>query len=65
MVLSEVKKFYAILEGRDRRRLAFLVVAIGINSLLEVSGIGLVLPFLQLAATPNAINDNALLASMY
>ena len=65
MVLSEIKKFYAILEGRDRNRLAFLVVAIGVNSLLEVSGIGLVLPFLQLAATPNAINDNALLSSMY
>ena len=65
MVLSEVKKFYAILEGRDRRRLAFLVIAIGINSLLEVSGIGLVLPFLQLAATPNAINENGLLSSMY
>ena len=59
-----IGKFFYIMDHR-RKALAFLLLAILMNSFLETLGIGLIGPFIALVNNPNLIDKNVWLVRAY
>lgn len=60
-----IKKLFQILNKKEQTKFIFLFFAVFIMGLLEVMGVASILPFMQLIANPNAIEQSTLLMSVY
>ena len=60
-----IKRILAILSRKERRKLIGLFAAILVMALLEVVGVASILPFMQLAADPEAVSKNRWLFDLY
>jgi ATP-binding cassette, subfamily B, bacterial PglK len=58
------KKFFFLL-GDDKKNLVLVMLAFALTSVLDVLGIGLIAPFLQLAANPEISRQPKLLQQVY
>jgi len=63
--MSSYKKIFHIFNKKEKRKFISLAFALLITGLLEVIGIASILPFMQLIATPNAIEMNKWLSAIY
>ncbi|MEM1387799.1 MAG: ABC transporter ATP-binding protein [Pseudomonadota bacterium] len=63
--VSALQKLRSLFAAEDRKRLARLFLSIALTSLLQVVGIASVLPFLDLAANPDGLNDGGWLSGLY
>ncbi|MEL7223060.1 MAG: ABC transporter ATP-binding protein, partial [Bacteroidota bacterium] len=59
------KKLNDILLKREKRQFFKLLIAILVMGLLEVAGVASILPFMELIANPDAIQQNLFLQQMY
>jgi ABC-type multidrug transport system fused ATPase/permease subunit len=57
--IKEVVATYLFLLGEDRKRLPLLWIGVLVASVLDVAGVGLILPFLKVATQPEAIQEVA------
>ena len=62
--MNVVIKIYRVLTPRMKRAFPWLVLAFVLNSVLEVTGVASVLPFMLLVADPNNIEKHAVLANV-
>ncbi len=62
--MNDLKKIYAILTTAERRVLARLTVALLIIGLLEVIGVASILPFMQLVANPEIVENNTIMVAI-
>jgi len=60
-----LKKFYKILDARERYRFAKLFVAILIMGVLEVVGVASIFPFMELISEPDSIAKSSWLTYIY
>ncbi len=60
-----IKKILSIFTKKEKLRFGWLGIAILIMGFFEVAGVASILPFMQLIAEPNAINDNVWLKWIY
>lgn len=63
-MISYLKKVFYILRGSEKT-LIFLFVTFTFSSVLEAIGVGMILPYLSLAADPSLIENNGLLSFVY
>ncbi|MEM9835086.1 MAG: ABC transporter ATP-binding protein [Bacteroidota bacterium] len=63
--MQNVTKIINILTPQERRRFGWLAVAIVVMGFLEVIGIGSILPFIQLLAAPELVEQNTSLSYAY
>jgi len=59
------KKFFLILSKKEKKKLIFLILFTIIMGLLEVVGIGSIMPFLSVLGNPEIIHTNDILHNMY
>ena len=64
-MLATYKRLWSLLTGRERRRVVLLLVLVLAMGFTQVAGIASVLPFMSLAANPQAIETNPYIASAY
>lgn len=64
-MISIIKKLLKLLDGKERKRLYMLFVAMIFTGLIEVAGIASILPFLSLITNSALINDNRILNYIY
>lgn len=62
---SSIGKVVALLTAGERRRLWVVALASIVSTLVEVVGIGAIMPFITVAARPSAIHENRLLQLMF
>jgi len=60
-----IKTFFDLLTPRERRNLYLLFCAVLVMAGLEVVSVGSIMPFLQVAADPASVNENAYLSWAY
>ena len=60
-----LKTFFNLLTPRERRNLSLLFCAVLVMAGLEVVSVGSILPFLQAAADPASVHENAYLSWAY
>lgn len=60
-----LKKLNILLDKKQKRKMAGLLVLMIIGAILETASIGLVIPVVELVITPNAIAKNAYMSSIY
>lgn len=60
-----VTKLLALFDPRERRRLAGVLVSVIAMGLLQVAGVGSVIPFIALLSNPSLAQQNAVLAWLY
>jgi ABC-type bacteriocin/lantibiotic exporter with double-glycine peptidase domain len=63
-MLSGFKKLWAILQPKERRGMVLLLFMIIVLGFIEIVGVGSMLPFLSVAATPDVIETNKTLSSI-
>ena len=63
--MSSYKRIFHVFNKKEKIKFIWLAFALLITGLLEVVGIASILPFMQLIATPNAIEMNKWLAAVY
>ncbi len=63
--MSSYKKIFHIFNRKEKSKFIWLAFALLLTGLLEVVGIASILPFMQLIATPNAIEMNKWLSAIY
>jgi ABC-type bacteriocin/lantibiotic exporter with double-glycine peptidase domain len=63
-LLSGVKKLWLIFDARERRSMLALLFSIIVLAFVEMAGVGSLVPFLTVAANPQVVQSNALLASV-
>jgi ATP-binding cassette, subfamily B, bacterial PglK len=59
------KKFWAFLSPQDRKISLLLLLMMAVGAGLEVAGISLIVPFIQLLNDPEILSQNAKLARLY
>ncbi|MFO0991217.1 MAG: ABC transporter ATP-binding protein [Hyphomicrobiales bacterium] len=64
-MLSTYKRIWGLLSRRERRQVAFLLVLILAAAFAQMVGVASVMPFMSLAANPEAITTNSYLATGY
>ena len=64
-MLKLVKKLYALLGPRERRRFYGVVLLAVVNGLFEMVGVASILPFLAVLANPGRIESNPALNAVY
>ena len=64
-MLKTYRMILSFLDGREKRRLALLLVLIVVTGLLETAGVASVLPFLAVLADPGIIQTNPVLSQTY
>lgn len=62
--MNDLKKIYAILTPAERQSLTRLTFAILLMGVLEVIGVASILPFMQLVANPEVIEQNQIIAAI-
>nr|WP_279303465.1 ABC transporter ATP-binding protein [Salinibacter ruber] len=60
-----MKTFFDLLTSRERRNLYLLFCAVLVMAGLEVVSVGSIMPFLQVAADPASVHENAYLSWIY
>ncbi|WP_233992818.1 ABC transporter ATP-binding protein [Salinibacter altiplanensis] len=63
--MNILRKFFELLTPRERRNLYLLFCAVLVMAGLEVVSVGSILPFLQVAADPESVHQNAYLTWTY
>jgi len=63
--MDVVKTFYHLLTSRERQKLYLLFCAVLVMAGLEVVSVGSIMPFLQVAADPESVHQNAYLSWGY
>jgi len=63
--MEQVRRVFAMLDRAGRRRVAVLAMLILFNTVLEVSTVGLVLPFIAVVGDPSLIQSRHLLGAIY
>jgi len=64
-MFSHIILAYSLLESGEKRRLSIIAILTVVNSMLEVFGVALVLPFIALVNDVESIQRHALLAQAY
>jgi ATP-binding cassette, subfamily B, bacterial PglK len=64
-VLKTYRLILSLLDRREKRRLAALLVLIVVTGLLETAGVASILPFLAVIADPEIIESNRVLSRIY
>jgi ATP-binding cassette subfamily C protein len=64
-MMEIVKTFFDLLTPRERRNLYLLFCAVLVMAGLEVVSVGSIMPFLQVAADPASVHENAYLSWAY
>ncbi len=64
-MLIHIRHLWELLDQPARRKGVFIFFTMVIGSVLEVLGIGLILPILQIAVEPAALQENAWLSAAY
>ncbi len=64
-MLNTLKKIYLLLNKNERRSAYLLVLAAIVVAIIEVIGIGSIMPFLAIVANPHAIDENKWLNALY
>jgi ABC-type multidrug transport system fused ATPase/permease subunit len=59
------RRVLALLDGREKRIAAGLMVAVFVNSLVDLLGLATVIPVISLVVEPELISSNAILGSIY
>lgn len=57
--MNEIRKVIALLSRAERRRFAWLTLVILIMGLLEVVGVASILPFMQMVAAPDVVEEDS------
>ncbi|MFN8612679.1 MAG: ABC transporter ATP-binding protein [Vulcanimicrobiota bacterium] len=60
-----IRTAYQLLPARSRRLAALLVVAMVVNAVVELAGVGGIMPFVSLASDPQAIDKTAWMSYLY
>lgn len=60
-----IRTAYQLLPAKSRKLAALLVVAMVINAVVELAGVGGIMPFVSLASDPQAIDKTAWMAYLY
>lgn len=60
-----IRTAYRLLPAKSRKLAALLVVAMVINAVVELAGVGGIMPFVSLASDPQAIDKTAWMAYLY
>lgn len=64
-MIDTLQKILALFTPKERRQLAGVLFAIMMTGLLQVAGVGSVVPFLSLLTDPSFIHSSAPIASIY
>jgi len=64
-MLRVASKLLSLLDARDRRKIAWLLVAMMLMAALDVAGIFSVMPFMALVANPQALHNQPVLLRFY
>lgn len=64
-MFSQLQKISALLNRGDVTRLLLLALMLLVNAALEVAGVGLILPFIQLTNSPGLIHETRGIAQLY
>lgn len=56
--MKQIKRLLSILTSDEKRKLIFVLVGVLIMGLLELAGIGSILPFLSVASKPQMVTEN-------
>ena len=62
---SLVRAMLALLQGDERRRLAWIVLGMLISALVATVGVAAILPFMRLVAAPDAVQEHRWLGAAY
>lgn len=64
-MLDVVRKLFKLLTSAEKRRLVSLFIAVVIMGLLQVAGIGSILPFIALLSNRNLVHQNPVVSWVY
>jgi ABC-type bacteriocin/lantibiotic exporter with double-glycine peptidase domain len=64
-MLDTIRKLYALLDARERRKGAVVAGLALVTSLVEMVGVASILPFLAVLANPEVVESNRILAWLY
>ena len=64
-MLSSIAQVFAIFSRSEKLRFTAVFVAMLAMGILQMAGVGVILPFVSLLSDPSSIHDNAVLESMY
>ena len=59
------KKLMVIMNAKQKRKMALLLVMMVFGAFLETASISLIIPVMTLVLSPNAVEENALMAGVY
>lgn len=60
-----IKKVFSLLDEKERKRLVLVALGSIFMALMEVVGVGSIMPFMAVATQPELIRTNAMLAAVY
>jgi len=58
-------KLYNMLDARERRRAALVLVVVLLVALMETGGVASIMPFIAVLSSPEIVQSNAILAGLY
>lgn len=64
-MLSVIKKFFVLLDVRQKRRLGIIFILMVISAFLEMLGVSLVVPLISVIMKPNVIETNKMIKWVY
>lgn len=64
-ISSTLRRVFSLLNKRERRRSAFLLLSIFVNSLVEILGLAVVVPVINLVVQPDAIEQSSYLSGAF
>jgi len=59
------KKLMVIMNAKQKRKMALLMMMMVVGAFLETASISLIIPVMTLVLSPNAVEENAIMASVY
>ena len=65
MNINLLKNIFSLLSGKEQRRLKLLFLAFIVTGLFEIAGIASIAPFMAVVSSPEIIQDNHYLNSVY
>ncbi len=60
-----IRKYWGVLERREQRRVILTIVVLLASSLVQILGMGSILPFMAVLSTPEVIQSNQWLSALY
>lgn len=62
---AHIKKVISLLDGREQRRLMVVMLGAVLMGIIEIAGVGSIMPFIAVASNPGMIESNPYLAWAY